>query len=323
MQSDYRQFAGTDDTAAGGQLSYPLPVDELPASMPHLTGEALDERRQLPLSHNSEVPATPTPPPASTAALQQQAPDPADILAVGKFHESGDKLPEKAADSLPQSLPQLLGELQDQSTSNVQCESKVQQRPGGSLHGKLQEARSLAARPAGEGADDVFGSITMHQQRLGSINFTARTAGGGADVRNPAAEASDRPQPSAVPSTSPLKVLKMAGTRQVSKPSETAERISRTFDREEAMSKQIEGAQASSVPLQTRRTDGIIKSEPSNAALPIPDTQLPKEDNEQDVPSLKQSAGMFASVLGERVEDSEPEDEAGMIEASQPAIFTQ
>ena len=309
-----------------------MPADELPADVLHLTGEALEGKGVVPSSHQSEVPETPTPPSASAAGVQQQSLEPAVMSILPQPPGDVAELHEKApADNAAQHVPHSIEEQEGRLNSRFQLEDKGQQWSGNTTHARLEGARSLAGKSAKDGAaraagtDEVFGSITMHQQRLGSINFTARTATGGKIVPKPAADMSDRALPSTLPSTSPLKVLKAAGTRQRASPLDKLRRVARTLHKEEAASKQAEGVQLPILPVQPNHTDGPGPDMllPGNEIVLAPGAQLPNEEKMQDALPFGSAPSMPSGFLADRVEDSEAEDEATMIQASQPAIFTQ
>ena len=330
LQIESIWFAGANDEAEGERLSFSLPADELPSSMLHLSGEALDGRKAIPSSHQIEVLETPTTPSASAVAMPQQTFEPAALLTVPRPAENVMQLrKELPAVKVAQPMPQLSEKQEGQIQPQIQHEGKGQQMSEDAVHARHQEAKSLAANSAEDGAaeagGEVYGSITMHQQRLGSINFTARTAVGGRIIPQPAVEMSDRPLPATVPSTSPLKMLRVASTRQSSKPSDNSARVSRTLHTEEPANKQAEGVRLPIVPLQSSRTDGLgtVMPAPGREIVLAPHGQLPTEETVRDAPPLGPVPSLPSGVLADRVEDSEAEDEAAMIEASQPAIFTQ
>lgn len=301
--------------------------------MLQLSGEASEGRSTGLNSNQSEIPETPPPFPADTAAeLQPQSiylrVDLEDIRPA----EDVEKLYEQAALATIelQQTPASLEKQKPYWSSSAQHGAEQKRLSEGAPHARLQEAKSPPAKPAPdvaakpEGADEVFGAITMHQQRLGSINFTARTAA----VRQPTLEIPPQDSGKALvpdlPSTSPLKALKMAGSR-VQHPPKMAGQAPVMSDKRETALEKAE-AYPSQMPEGIKEADAAVLSvqEASNAAAQKLSAQLSHEDQVKDNPPSVPAMGMTHAALADRVEDSEAEDEAAaMIEASQPAIFTQ
>ena len=299
--------------------------------MLQLSGEASEGKNTGLHGDQSEIPETPPPFPADTAAEFQNIYLRVDLEDI-RPAEDIEKLYEQAALATieAQQLPASMEKQKPYWSSSAQHGAEQQRLSEGAPHARLQEAKSPPAKPAPDvvakprGPDEVFGAITMHQQRLGSINFTARTAA----VRQPTVEIPPQDSGQALvpdlPSTSPLKALKMAGNR-IQHPPKMAGQASVMSDKRETA---IEKAEA--YPLQMpggfKKADAAVLpvQKASNAAAQKLSAQLIHEDQVKDNSPSIPAMGMTHAALADRVEDSEAEDEAAaMIEASQPAIFTQ